>query len=142
MSREIKFRIWSKTYKKMLIPNKLYPLRNAGGTYVTCYDGSKWYDLSKKYIELMQYIDQIDKNGKDVYEGDIVAVRDYIGINGEGYGDKYYASIMWDEANAGFELFEIDRMKGDAIRDEFDINENHCELEVIGNIYENEDLIN
>ena len=100
--------------------------------YILAYDG-KTYSLdnvnnSKNYI-LMQSTGLVDKNGKEIFEGDIVDI-----IKGfENFKDE----VFYDE-----ELCSI-RLKGysndycdfaDWIREGF-------EFEVIGNIYENPELL-
>ena len=72
-----------------------------------------------------------DKNGKEIYEGDIVMVRkafnDYTQMNSELYGG-WKSVVEWKRL--GFRLKEEDIYKAD-----------WSSLEVIGNIYENPELL-
>jgi uncharacterized phage protein (TIGR01671 family) len=69
----------------------------------------------------------LDKNGKEIYEGDVVFHED-----GE---YSWYAVVRWDEHDLYFyaDLYHTN----EPLQTEFV----EAELEVIGNIYENPDLI-
>lgn len=114
MNREIKFRAWLKKQKIM---------RNN----VSLHDGKIWTGYAwiplDDNIELMQYTGLKDKNGVKIFEGDIVRVEDKI------------CYIAWSEYYSAFVLRFADcndDMLGDS-KPKY--------LEVIGNIYENSELL-
>nr|BDD48398.1 hypothetical protein 4 [Balneolaceae bacterium] len=70
----------------------------------------------------MLFIGLQDKYGQDIYDGDIIR---WDGINYQVYYDKEYAQYC---------------LKNDAYSDYFE-NGNNKQMEVVGNIYENPELI-
>lgn len=128
--RAIKFRAFDKTHNKMLKVRRLEFSEDGLITYL-------WNDREKlpeghwpdagmnKNLELMQFTGIKDKNNKEIYEGDIV--RDP-----KGYGVVYYTA-------PGFTVTEDGKQwwlgKGDVMVTQL------VETEVIGNIYENPDLL-
>ena len=84
---------------------------------------------------LMEFTGLKDKNGKEIYEGDIVEYRDFHTSQMSGDGDEFIniGVVEWDNDNAMFcvsNRHEIDM-------EDFDWSE----CEVIGNIYENPELL-
>jgi uncharacterized phage protein (TIGR01671 family) len=127
MQREIKFRAWNKVWKCMyyltgfhLISKKhiqLYYL-DEDGSSSTC-------TVLVENIVLMQYTGLHDKNGKEIYEGDILSFYDYKGIVRFGlHDDMVYNGWYVETPTAQCEL-----------------NESFQFAEIIGNIYENPELI-
>ena len=122
MNREIKFRAWYKEKKrigKVLGIDILHKEIYFSNEDVDCYEHTDFKD-----IELMQYTGLKDKNNKEIYEGDIVTL----------HNSKY--KVIFNSKEAGFVLRD----------DEFEMNipftnNNNKRMEVIGNIYENPELL-
>jgi len=139
MKREIKFRAWDTKYNRFEDYNNhkigamLYDKGIAMSTGYDSYDSPTW-DWDKiepeRYIWL-QYTGLKDKNGKEIYEGDIVKTID----NWDKYGMQA-GEINQVYFNAGgFRLKPKDKNRlGFWIEDGKDV-------EVIGNIHENPELI-
>lgn len=111
--REIKFRVWDKKENIMI----------HGANWLTIPDSSttRW--------EVMQFTGLFDLHGKEIYEGDIVITYE----NPSKYQprdftlteelEQHKIIVTWNKESAGFGL----GLYGD--------------FEVIGNIYENKDLL-
>lgn len=112
-NREIKFRAWSG--KEML--NEFYPLDG---------DGINETFQAIDY-QVMQYTGLRDKNGKEIYERDIIEYKDMsqVGI-GQIQWTQCYFEILFKNGNVNF--ITTDRIINGGI-------------EVIGNIWENGDLL-
>jgi hypothetical protein len=100
--REIKFRAWDTLDKEMIYPDEseLIVLSKNGNylTYNTRFDSDCWFG-----IELMQYTGLKDKNGKEIYEGDIVESNFIVDIYSEERATRL-GLIYWAEGNAGFAI--------------------------------------
>lgn len=136
MNREIKFRAWDKQNKTMGTVNriKMSPYLHTQVTYSMEIDGKRkdeWSlidDTGHGTCVLMQFTGLKDKNGKEIYEGDICNCREY----------GCFGIIKWSEDEAGFYFYVV---YGDGTFDEESVYDYADELEVIGNIYENPELL-
>ena len=120
MKREIKFRAW--------IPNTGWLAEG----FSIAMDGTEWYDDNGHSwpvcdLEVMQFTGLQDKNGKEIYEGDIVTT-----------GTDKAMIVGWSERHASFVIERDGWMFGHYFGEAFESNE----CEVIGNIYENPELLN
>lgn len=131
---DIKFRGYNEINKKMLNWNELLDtnLKNI-------------FTMQKKDtgIILMQYTGLHDKNGKEIYEGDIV--KAYFKKGAWKYNDKNYFGYKSGKVQYcvdGFILYiENYKEKIYPLSSFGNNNGNINELEVIGNIYDNPDLL-
>lgn len=123
--RDIRFRAWNKKYDFMMQSVMVA----AYGYGRKCnYDGEWWEDAD---IEVMQYTGLHDKNGKEIYEGDIILAG----------CAKWKCKVVWDERCARFIGITNDKDVKIVYIDMMDKN-NKSAVEVIGNIHENSDLLN
>ena len=135
--REIKFRAWDISNKKMLIQKEKY---NDFEDLTNFLQFEVWdlldCDEDKKNIILMQFTGLKDKNGKEIYEGDIVEIKEETHKRLQGFkGQKY--KVIFNEGS-----FEIKREINIGIEQNNlgTVNSYIC-LEIIGNIYENPELL-
>lgn len=123
--REIKFRAWHKEEKIMgevLGIDILHKEIFFSDEDVDCYEHTDFKD-----IELMQYTGLKDKNNKEIYEGDIVKLRTNHGIGVVKNYDEWGAFVVEYIKPRPLAVLGTNYYKED--------------IEVIGNIYENPELL-
>lgn len=118
MSREIQFRAWNQLTKNWT---------TEGFSIERC-NGGCWITLKSAYIVLMQFIGLKDKLSKEIYEGDIVRGKnvDYF------RPDEIICQVVTYQ-DGGFYPFADNNDYAPYPRSE--------DVEVIGNIYENPELL-
>ena len=126
--REHKFRAWDKKLGGWLDLHSL--LIDCNGRVIGYADDAGNNFRTLDCIELVEYTGLKDKNGKEIYEGDIVIAID------DGFEEEelYIAIVECDSPDGGFNLRELD---GEYI----EIFHNEGLLKVIGDIYENPELL-
>lgn len=120
--REIKFRAWHKALNVMLNVYVMSQQKHAGEEYISGCRG--WYGDNQQVtfafdeVEWLEFIGLHDKNGKEIYEGDILQWNEELEVK---------TGIMeWHNGDARFRMKTMSKLK---VRPEM--------LEVVGNICEN-----
>lgn len=130
MNRIIKFRAWD---KKLNVMWEMWPTEEGyfmfhpdhlGTTTHDFYEEIGYIIMNEERFDLMQFTGLKDKNGKEIFEGDIVKC-----------GNKNEEIKVIEFINGGF---GYEGNTWDYWEDEF----GHDKMEVIGNIYQNPELLN
>lgn len=125
MKRTIKFRVWSPTIKQFTT----HPYLSCDGLQLIWHHtGKQWSftDIRFDTYVIQQFTGLLDKNGKEIYEGDIIS---YTPFNQEDYKNTtvsvpYLNNFHWFQ--------ELEEML---------FEKNKCDILVIGNIFENPELL-
>lgn len=129
--REIKFRVWDKNKGEMITSAVEFELRRLEETTKPNeYSDTIGYVPSDYHrFDIMQYTGLKDKNGVEVFEGDVIDFSDNDDFN-------CYAEVCMAKSNLGWAKKYDDGCA--ALMDDRDLR-SWC---VVGNIYENPDLMN
>lgn len=143
--REIKFRAWDKKHKQMVNLDTPTAFCESGYDeidYIAFSEGDAHYVDSSQVVwveqyELMQYTGLKDKNGVEIYDGDIVKFRRHparlsaVKVGEVRYSDqgaKFY--VAWFDN-------ELERERNYPSTTDMNLRS----IEVIGNIHENPELL-
>ena len=136
--RELKFRAWDKENECWLNFGYASIYRKEDGEPDTIFK----FDFSDNYI-VEQYTGLIDKNGKEIYEGDVVNIRDGV-VFLDSMRNKHDNSFGIGEVMWNWGGFWVRPFGGGpcASLAEFIREKECCDcIEVIGNIHENPELL-
>lgn len=128
MNREIRFRAWSEKTKQMADP--FGPRRGGTILWRSALETAVSYRSLIDSDVLMQYTGLLDKNGKEIYEGDVIE------FNLED-GTKEYGTVRWSKD--GFWTTQKEGMHEELLSDE--LNTNAYEYKVVGNSFENPEIL-
>lgn len=139
--KEIKFRL--RVGKKIVGYEKWYggsfgEVLTANPCWLYSKEGEKWYPNYIYHKQKDQYTGLKDKNGKEIYEGDVVVKNEYP-FYSEGLRN-YVGIIEWFDEDLcwSYSILAIsDRVRGCACGSSLNKND---KFEIIDNIYENPEL--
>ena len=124
MAREYKFRAWDKENKEMLDIEDLHWDDCTREFLIRTTMYSDYFDTED--MILMQYTGLHDKNGKEIYESDIVEVT---------------RQCIWEKGIVVFIDGCFFIKVNETLLALYECEPNNYELKVIGNIYENPELL-
>ena len=123
-----KFRAWLKKEQKM--DNEIDHISWLEDELYCIGDGITYMVLAEDLV-LMQSTGLKDKNGKEIFEGDILAVEADDGV--------IILKVSWDDEHALF-VIKTKKFNEETALAEL-VDDNSYPFEVIGNIYENPELL-
>ena len=129
MGREIKFRAWDKKDKRMIVGEQEFItlLVTSKGVFRLNphHQEPLWSLCEKERFELMEYTGLKDKNGREIYEGDFIQ------------NDSAIGEVEWVQEHCAFMAFTRNPSFYRHLESDGQLNL----TEVIGNIYENPELL-
>jgi hypothetical protein len=128
MMREIKFRAWNRDSKQMVEISEVFLLEfeKKGRWFVRVQGGDLYCNYQNG--DLMQFTGLLDKNGKEIYEGDFLRYENHAYDPSEGDAPWAYQPVEWKL---------LAWVVGENVLSDYAPDE----IEIIGNIYENPDLL-
>ena len=117
MQNRFKFRFWFKDTQEMIYSEKFNDVQTLG----------QWLFGDRKDVVKMQCTGIKDKNCKLIYEGDIVKI---FHVSGTMQGKYFFDVVEWNDLRCRFDTENYGIINDDDV------------YEVIGNIYENKELLN
>ena len=134
--REIKFKAWDKKNKRMLKVRDICNMNRDYATWVIKCEDEKYNDilLDGVDVEIMQFTGLKDKNGKEIYESDILK---WITIGEEGGN---FEDIGVKKESGNYEVI-FENGKFTTTKPNIPIGHINKKCEIMGNKFENPELL-
>jgi len=121
--REIKFRAWCKAKKK------LYEVYSISKYEIVVYDTLNEKEYLCEDCVLLQYTGLKDKNGVEIYEGDVI----------HAFSVEKPLEVVY--RNGAFGYFGVFHNSFESFAGNYNFDFSKLDIEVIGNFYENKELL-
>lgn len=135
MNREIKFRAFDTIHEKFVY----WCFEKVTNSFIFHTNGQGMW-IYGNFSELMQYTGLRDKNGVEIYEGDILKDINYK------YIMKFISNLTYDsggcEHSGFYPIYKGEDEDEDDTYLDLDYHRDARDMEIIGNIYENKELLN
>lgn len=126
----MKYRAWDTKFNSWINPKDVQ-VNGLGQVFIFQDENLEWYEDRIGQAKILKDTQLKDKNGKEIYEGDILAINNISNIKYEVRFGNYepYGS---NERQQGFYLYD------DSDNSTIPLTENY---KIVGNIYENPELL-
>jgi uncharacterized phage protein (TIGR01671 family) len=128
--RTIKFRAWEEKTKTMILPEMMVASMSFDGRVFEQADNEAGQTLNTDWI-VMQFTGLTDKNGKEIYEGDIL--KCIFMIDYDLFREPEFVEVKFE--NGKFVPMTLEK------RNQYSNHPYYYSYEVVGNVYENPELL-
>jgi uncharacterized phage protein (TIGR01671 family) len=138
MQRQIKFRFWDLKNNTWVKQMGLYD-DGLIGDFSECFHNIA--GKNGEYFVAQQFTGLQDKNGRDIYEGDILAFKEGDYLRGQdGLDDRL--EVFWDIENSKFGIKFFSKYGGEGYTGKSEYLSSYAKkTQIIGNIFENPELL-